>query len=241
MNTGTAPTSTPTVNAPLLDTRRFCSRCQMPVKLMQNRNRFDVAHIVEGGEPIWRCPKAPIFADTTSSTSSRRKAMTDAAGNTVRQSKFQLFNMPVTSVLRWMGSRGFTAIEAGAILDFYKLTILPVTLKGHLGDGKHGDGTKGRSGRSIPTLTAEQEADLMKFKIVEQPAATDTKPATKKSKKAAKAAATTTDVPNMPKLNARRKKAAATETKPAEPKAAIPAPKKSTKKAAPKAAKKSTK
>lgn len=155
--------------------------------------------------------------------------MTDAAGNTVRQSKFQLFNMPVTAVLRWLGAHGFTATEAGAVLDFNKLEVPPVTMKGHLGDGKHGDGKKGRSGRTIPALTAEQEAELMKFKL--PPAApetkpepkAETKPATKKSK-GKKNAAPVTETPAAPKKSAKKS--------PATPKATT---------AAPKAAKKSKK
>lgn len=157
---------------------RQCSRCGMKVVLMLNprANKFEVAHLTED-EPLWRCPKAPIFVDETPSSNRRKKTMTDAAGNTVRQSKYQLSSLPATALFRWFGAKGFTYPEVAKYVTVAGIAIPSQTVKRHIIDGAHGDGTKAKSGRTIPVLTDEQVRELLAYKIdATQPVAVELLP-----------------------------------------------------------------
>ncbi len=166
---------------------RTCSRCGGNVALMINprAQRFEVAHLTDA-EPIWRCPKSPILNDEPK-TSSRRKAMTDAQGNTIRDSRYQLLNLPATSLFRWMGANGFNFTQVAAYVDFAGIKIPVQTIKRHMIDGASGDGKKAKSGRTIPALSDDQVKELMNFKNTSPPAepAADTKKSKKKTAKAA--------------------------------------------------------
>lgn len=81
------------------------------------------------------------------------QGVTETPSNLPGAPRYNLFGHPITSILRWYGSQGYTAKPVTAALGKLGVVCAPATVSTQLQHGKHNRG-------NLPTLTAEQINEL---------------------------------------------------------------------------------
>src|SRR5262249_4701909 len=125
-------------------------------------------------------------------TNEERKAMSKVIGKDKGEGKrYSLYGKSVVSVLRWMGSKGFTVAEAEEILKANDVTPAHATVMIQIGRGVKGEG-------EVADLSADEKKELTAARDVLRGGGKATKKSKTKStkggrtKKAAKAEADAT-------------------------------------------------
>jgi hypothetical protein len=146
---GTAKVAVVTKSEEMLSHATAAGLDRRPPKHLMEQPPSFVAGGGNGGE------NAPRLGKTGGKTPRTPKAPKAPKEPGEKGARYTLLGFPVTSVLRWMGSKGWSIAEALGALGALGLPCSPVTVATQVRDGKNG-----KRGAPAP-LSPEQEQELL--------------------------------------------------------------------------------